>query len=144
MSEIVMRQTKTLTTLTDDLARSLSADELRLELPGRSNTIGSQFWCVVGGRESYLEALRAGKWQGFACSLNDAETHSPEVLVERLAATRADWDRLEPESLTEYQTGMVLRLNEHEAQHQGQLIRFAYSLGIAIPENWKAHWALTD
>ena len=60
----------------DSLARDHS--ELALGLPeaafskdlgARSNTIGSQFWCVIGARESYGAAIESGVWRGFSCSL---------------------------------------------------------------------------
>ena len=30
-----------------------------------SDTIGHQLWCVLGARESYPRAAKAGQWQGF-------------------------------------------------------------------------------
>jgi hypothetical protein len=36
----------------------------------------------------------------------------------------------------------VLDLLEHEAQHHGQLIRYLYALKLAIPDSWKARYAL--
>ena len=144
MTSLIFRQTKTLTGLTNDFARDIDDEDLGRSLPGRSNTIGSQFWCVVGGRESYLKALEAGQWEGFACSLSDADTHTSTTLTDALDKTRAQWLHLDPADLGDYQLGMALRLNEHEAQHQGQLIRFAYNLGISLPDSWKEHWALVD
>ena len=144
MSALIGRQTRALTGLSNDFAASLSDQDLGRSLPGRSNTIGAQFWCVVGGRESYLKALQAGQWEGFACSLTNEETHTGEVLTDALMTTRESWLQLDLSDLDEYQQGMMLRLNEHEAQHQGQLIRFAYNIGLDIPDSWKEHWALTD
>lgn len=44
--------------LTEDLASSLSGEELTMRLRDiPSNTIGEQMWCIVGARESYLEAI---------------------------------------------------------------------------------------
>ena len=144
MSSLILRQTQTLTGLSNDFVTALTDEDLARSLPGRSNTIGSQFWCVVGGRESYLKALEAGQWEGFACSLSDEETHTSATLADALEETRSRWLELDPAGLSEFQVGMTLRLNEHEAQHQGQLIRFAYNLGITLPDSWKEHWALTD
>ncbi len=33
---------------------------------------------------------------------------------------------------------------EHEAMHQGQLIRFGYALDLAFPESWAKHWSLAE
>lgn len=33
---------------------------------------------------------------------------------------------------------------EHEAAHQGQLIRYLYGLRLAIPESWRKRYALSD
>jgi hypothetical protein len=38
----------------------------------------------------------------------------------------------------------VLALLEHETQHQGQLIRYLYGLGIARPHTWQQQYALDE
>ena len=38
---------------------------------------------------------------------------------------------------------MLLALLEHEAQHQGQLIRYVYALDYTFPESWASRWALS-
>mgnify|MGYP001611840339 CR=1 FL=1 len=48
------------------------------ELP--SNTIGQQLWCVIGARESYLNGIQKGKWDGFSCSLPGAMTARKEAV----------------------------------------------------------------
>jgi hypothetical protein len=63
--------------LTEDLASSLSGEELTMRLRDiPSNTIDEQMWCIVGARESYLEAIIQNKWSGFSFSLTDVT--SPE------------------------------------------------------------------
>ncbi|MGL5010629.1 MAG: hypothetical protein ACRC6I_12165, partial [Paracoccaceae bacterium] len=58
--------------LTNALAHDLTAEALACRNgAARSNTIGNQFWCIVGARESYGRAFDAGAWQGFSCSLKD-------------------------------------------------------------------------
>ena len=45
---------------------------------------------------------------------------------------------------SEMQLGLALDLLEHEAAHQGQLIRYLYGLRLPIPESWRSRYALTD
>jgi hypothetical protein len=107
-----------------------------------SNTIGGQLWCVIGARESYSRAIRAGAWVGFSCSLDDPG--SPAKVGAALAASERDvrdalGGLIAPETVT---SGLILDLLEHEAAHQGQLIRYLYGLKLAIPASWKARYAL--
>jgi len=63
--------------LYDDLIEFLSEDTLAKRLPGLpSNELGQQLWCVVGARNSYLKALKAGEWKGFDCPMTWEETRS--------------------------------------------------------------------
>ncbi len=50
----------TLMAMWDDLVAALPPEALATRLPIRSNPIGAQLWCIVGGRESYARALREG------------------------------------------------------------------------------------
>lgn len=107
-----------------------------------SNTVGEQLWCVVGARESYTRAIEAGQWSGFSCSLTtatdqqaiaDALHHSAEALKRVLDKA---------EELGDEQYRLLINLLEHEAAHQGQLIRYFYGLKVPIPESWKSRYAL--
>lgn len=131
--------------LYDDLAREVPEASLALKLPGlASNALGAQLWCVVGARESFAGAIRSGAWPGFSCSLTAAETREREAVVAALSrsaeqvlaaideAGMGDDDRAR----------FVLRLLEHEAAHQGQLIRYLYGLRLPIPVRWKERYAL--
>ena len=129
-----------------DLVAALPSEALGLrlaELP--SNSIGSQLWCVVGARESYVRAIRAGKWQGFACRVVRVEAkdrgrmaaaleETAELAVECLADESLDW--------TPERERLLVTLLEHEAQHHGQVIRYLYGNRLAIPESWKERYAL--
>jgi hypothetical protein len=42
------------------------------------------------------------------------------------------------------QQGFLLDWLEHEAAHQGQLIRYLYGLRLAIPQSWRKRYALSD
>ena len=107
-----------------------------------SNTIGNQMWCVVGARESYCNAIQAGEWRGFSCSLKDVA--NKEKVAEAL--DRSAHDVLEAleniETYSDAQNRLIVDLLEHEIAHQGQLIRYLYGLGLSIPESWKVRYAL--
>jgi uncharacterized damage-inducible protein DinB len=128
----------------EELADGLPDEAFAAELSVPSNSIGQQFWCLVGARESYSRAIAAGGWQGFACSMNAEDiagrvgilrglTDSAEMFA--LVAANADWD--------EARTNLLLELLEHESQHMGQLIRYCYGLGYSFPDSWKKRWALS-
>ncbi len=56
-----------------------------VDLP--SNTIGQQLWCVIGARNSYLKAAKAGAWQGFSCPLASDKTGNRQAVNEALVFT---------------------------------------------------------
>ncbi|MCR8671570.1 hypothetical protein [Agrococcus sp. HG114] len=128
-----------------DLIDSLSAEQLDSRLPGLpSNTIGGQLWCVLGARESYPRAARAGSWQGFTSPLaGDAMTDARTVRA-ALEATAADVERWLGELESDGDWLHALALLEHEAQHHGQLIRYLYGLRIPRPESWQRQYALDE
>lgn len=127
-----------------DLIESVDVAVLDSRLPGlRSNTLGQQLWCVVGARESYRRAIAANEWAGFSCSL---ETTTDKTLVANALSRSAALVRevlTTIEIFTEIQNRLVIDLLEHEAAHQGQLIRYLYGLELTIPDSWKARYALT-
>lgn len=128
-----------------DLVVLLDEQQLRARLPGvRSSPVRTHFWCVVGARESYVRAARAGGWQGFTSSL--ADDHDPAAVraaLERTGTLVAEWlgglaD--DDESGIEW----ALHLLEHEAQHHGQLIRYLYGVPLPIPRSWVEQYALDE
>jgi len=131
--------------LYDDLAREVPEASLAMKLPGiASNTLGAQLWCVVGARESFAGAIRSGAWTGFSCSLTADETRQREAVTAALSRSAEqvlvaidDVDADDDDRLR-----FVLRLLEHEAAHQGQLIRYLYGLQLPIPARWKERYAL--
>ncbi|MHC2997973.1 hypothetical protein [Microbacterium sp. HJ5] len=128
-----------------DLARELPASSLgaRLrELP--SDSIQNQLRCVVGARESYVKAARAGSWQGFASPLDAVPTGDIEAVRAVIATSHrtvdAFLDDLDPAD--DEAVDRLLALLEHETQHHGQLIRYLYGLRIPRPESWQRQYAL--
>lgn len=130
--------------LTNSLAANLSSDALKSHNGvAPSNAIGAQFWCVVGARESYARAFKAGAWQGFACSLIDIETPKAvhAALVQSKETMLALLD-LPDETLSEARKNILITLLEHEAQHHGQLIRYFYANRIDFSPAFAKRYAL--
>jgi hypothetical protein len=131
--------------LWDELIAELPEPALGMKLRGlRSNTIGAQLWCVVGARETYASAIRSGAWPGFSCSL-DADAAQRKAAVRATLASSADVIRGlldELETYVDARARFLVDLLEHEAAHQGQLIRYLYGLDLPIPAGWKARYAL--
>lgn len=129
--------------LYQELVAEIPESSLAEKLPQLpSNTLGQQLWCVVGARESYSRAIEAGEWLGFACSLEQA--HAREDVAQALSAsgTALMESISRNDSPTQTQCELILDLLEHEAAHQGQLIRYLYGLRIPIPVGWKSRYAL--
>lgn len=128
-----------------DLAASLPDGSLDARLPAPSSSVGNQLWCVIGGRESYTASIAQGAWAGFDCSLDyEDRTSSEDVLAALSAAAAAFEGQIDGIEWDDEREGLLLDLLEHEAQHQGQMIRYLYGLGLPIPASWKDRWSLHD
>lgn len=129
----------------EDLVALLPQGALLAELPVPSNTIGAQLWCVVGARESYARAIQGGAWSGFSCSLTAEAARRTDGVLATLRSSSADVMRALGDlggPAAAAREGFVVDLLEHEAQHQGQLIRYVYGLGYEFPDSWRSRWAL--
>ena len=127
--------------LTRDLFAHLDEASLQLDLGGLpSNRIAGQAWCIVGARESYTRAIKAGEWSGFACSLKEPGTK--QAVLAALDNSRAALDTIEFSELTEKQGALVLDLLEHEIQHHGQLIRYVYANRLGFPKSWNERYTV--
>lgn len=141
MSKLIERLT-TAFKLTEDLVDSLSNDALKLSLGDLpSNTIGEQIWCMVGARESYLQAIIHSEWSGFSCSLTDVSSHSSvSDSLKNSSESCIDYiQSIEPNSI---QTDFLFLLLEHEIQHHGQLIRYVYGNKLPFPDSWKDRYTV--
>jgi hypothetical protein len=128
-----------------ELVSALPEEALERKLPLPSNSIGAQYWCVVGARESYTRAITAGEWVGFKCSLTANDVKEKQRVMDALDRSAAEFEREAGKAVwTERTTALLLDLYEHETQHQGQLIRYVYGLGLKFPQSWIDRWALTD
>lgn len=133
--------------LSSDLAAALDSPALGCRNgTSKSNTIGQQFWCVIGARESYAKAILQSNWQGFACSLTKDDVHDVTAIRAALERSRelvlASIEQVGAAGWNEKQIGYILDIIEHEAQHHGQLIRFYYSNKIEFPRSLSARYSL--
>lgn len=141
MSTPLTRRLEAQFVLYDDLAATLPAETLASRLGElRSNTIGEQLWCVVGGRESWAKAIPDGEWQGFACSLN--EPHDPAQVRAALSASADQVRAVLGGDLAEASEDQALGLLEHEAGHAGQLLRYVLGLELEVPPSWETYFGV--
>lgn len=122
-----------------DLVARLDDEALvaRLDVP-KHKSLQEHLWCVVGARESYARALRAGKWSGFACSMSAYSKDDFSTSLE--SSSRAVLDALATvENWTAEHDELLMSLAEHEVMHEGQIIRHVYGVGGTLPPSWK--WA---
>jgi len=128
-----------------ELAESLPREAFGQKLSIPSNTIGGQFWCLIGARESYAKAIKENGWVGFSCFMPFESTTEKEKVLEMLSHTAQDFEKVLKEiEWTNNRDDLLLDLLEHETQHQGQLIRYVYGLKYKFPKSWTERWALDE
>lgn len=128
--------------LTLDLVQVISTDDLKLKLKDMSsNTMGEQFWCIIGARESYLNAIINGGWVGFSCSLNDT-TSKDKVMLCLKESAEDSLKYLNNYELNEVQVELLFLLLEHEILHHGQLIRYIYGNKLTFPKSWNERYTV--
>ena len=143
MRDTVSAHLKALFASHQDLAESLPDEAFAQRLSVPSNTIGAQFWCLIGTRESFARAISEGVWAGWNCSMSGEETGDKQKVVQVLKQAAQQFeDTLTSTEWTNTRDGMLLDLLEHESQHQGQLIRFVYGLKHKFPTSLAERWAL--
>jgi uncharacterized damage-inducible protein DinB len=150
LSEIFLKQWRNIRKLTYDYLDMLEPEHLSLTLPfPESKSLGYQFWCMVGAHESYLKKLEQGQWQGFASSLDQLETVTPQTIKAQMMKSDAAMAELVSSldlqaTLKNGQPGyeVVQRMIEHEMHHHGQLINFMFCHHLPIPPSWNEEWAL--
>jgi hypothetical protein len=140
--KIIIRHLHKAFDLTADLVHAITTDDLKLKLKDLpSNTIGEQLWCIIGARESYLNAIINECWMGFSCSL-DNTTSKNKVLKCLEKSAEDSLDFLNGTELNEKQIELLLALLEHEIQHHGQLIRYFYGNKLAFPQSWNERYTV--
>lgn len=137
--------------MTYDFLNEIKEEDLEKKLPfPKSQSLGYQFWCMVGAQESNLSLISQGKWEGFSCSLDKEDKVTKEVIVSHLGqADKKLMETLEQTDLLQkFEDGNTPLMNymilvEHESHHQGQIINFIYAHDLPIPKSWEEKWALT-
>ena len=139
---LIVERLKSAFLLTEDLIEALPEAALCFKLEHLpSNTIGQQFWCMVGARESYDRAIRNEGWLGFSCSLKDPE--SIKAVHQAVKKSKDDiLDYITYKELNPLQLDLLMDLLEHELQHHGQLIRYVYGNKLEFPESWKKRYTV--
>lgn len=128
--------------LTKNLVEILPTEAFKLKLKDLpSNTMGQQFWCIVGARESYLKAIINECWSGFSCSLED--TISKDKILKSIQGSAEEClAYLNNHRLSEIQVEYLVILLEHEIQHHGQLIRYVYGNKLTFPKSWSERYTV--
>ena len=137
---------------TYDLLDVLRQADLAKTLPfPASQSIGYQFWCMLGSQESWVAFLQNGALEHWSCSLSGVPPAELTLDVFRQRFQAADEHYLSALAVTSLLepyanslTPLVVHqmLVEHEAHHHGQLINFTYALDLPIPASWAEQWAL--
>lgn len=151
LSQILFQQWQEIRGLSYDYLGQLTPEQLALRLPFEtSQTLGYQFWCMLGAHESYLRQLESGAWHGFACSLDGMGEITPAIIARQMRAADAHMAELlagmvlEP-PLVNGQPAytVVMQMIKHEMHHHGQLINFLYCHRLPIPASWQNEWHLS-
>lgn len=139
---------------TYDLLDELADGDLSKRLPfAESEDLLNQFYCMLGTQESWPPVLLEGVLNHWSCTL-DAVSTGQALTIEQIRTPMQEADRQLFETLKEVDwqrtfadgttpLAKYLRLVEHEAHHQGQLINFIYANHLPIPASWADAWALT-
>ena len=151
LSSILPEQWREIRRLTYDYLDVLSMSDLDLRLPfPESQTLGYQFWCMVGAHESYLNKLEHGTWQGFSSSLDQLASITPATIKDQMLIADDKMERVLTSidldaPLANGQAGydVVFQMIKHEMHHHGQLINFTYCHHLPIPASWQDEWALS-
>lgn len=110
---------------------------MKFDVP-RHKSLLEHLWCVVGARESYAKALRAGQWQGFSCSMTNYSQNDFRTSLK--ASAKSVSDAIEAiEEWTHDHDEFLAALAEHEVMHEGGIIRHVYGTEGTLPSSWK--WA---
>ncbi|MBX3013584.1 MAG: DinB family protein [Caldilineaceae bacterium] len=150
VTEILAAQWQEIRQLTYAYLDALQPEQLALRLPfPTSQSLGYQFWCMVGAHESYLHKLEKGAWQGFASSLDQFTEITPAIIKAQMQQADARLSQLlqqidlnAPLHNGEPGYTVVFQMIKHEMHHHGQLINFLFCHQLAIPPAWQAEWSL--
>jgi hypothetical protein len=151
LHNVLLGQWQDLRHLTYDYLDMLEPAHLDLKLPfATSQTLGYQFWCMVGAQESYTRKLEHGKWQGFSSSLDQFEEVTPAIITQQMKKADEALTHLLQTMTSErkllngqYAHEIVFQMIKHESHHHGQLLNFMFCFRLPIPQSWHDEWALS-
>jgi hypothetical protein len=127
--------------LSHDLFDHLDEASLLLDLPNLpSNRMAGQAWCICGRARELPARDPRGRLAGLL--LQSREPARKAAVLQTMAATSAELDRLEFAGLGQAQTELAFALLRHEVQHHGQLIRYVYANGLTFPASWNARYTV--
>jgi len=137
---------------TYDFLDVITPEDLIKKLPfPDSQSLYYQLDCMLGTTETFTDFIRTGEWERWHCSLpNHVESVPIEQIREHMKQSDEQLLKIfDQETLLIKQQDTTsplqkyMRLVEHEAHHQGQLINFIYALNLPIPYSWEETWELT-
>lgn len=150
LTHILLTQWQEIRRLTYAYLALLEREQLALTLPfPASQSIGYQFWCMVGAHEYYLNQLEQSGEHEFHSSLDDFPEVTPALIQQQLQAGDArltHWLQSHDPFMqlangqSAYQ--LVFQMIKHEMHHHGQLINFLFCHRLPIPQSWQEEWAL--
>ena len=154
LHDVLLAQWQELRRLTYDYLDVLNPESLSLKLPfPTSQSLGYQFWCMLGAQESYTKKLEHGTWQGFSSSLDQFAVVTPAIVTQQmknadkrlaeLLVTISPDHQLPHGQYAQVTHEILFRIIKHESHHHGQLINFLYCFHLPIPQSWQEEWALT-
>eukprot|EP00439_Symbiodinium_sp_Y106_P088970 s1_g1506.t1 len=127
MRERIIENLKARFAAYDELVADLDdvALDARIDVP-KHKSLKEHLWCVVGARESYATALKAGEWQGFNCSMTafSASDFKSALKASAQAVVDAVGDK---SAWTAAHDDLLATLAEHEVMHEGK------SFGMFMP-----------
>ncbi len=145
MREAVITHVQAMFAAHSELVEHLPEEALGQALPVPSSTIGQQLWCINGARESFTSAIVEGVWVGYDNSLAYEDSARRAVVRAALESSARTFEAaIAGVAWDSARHGLLLDLLEHEAQHQGQLIRYVYALPYRFPASWAERWALNS
>jgi hypothetical protein len=151
LNDALLTQWQSLRRLTYDYLDILEPAHFVQKLPfATSQTLGYQFWCMLGAQESYIKKLQHGKWQGFSSSLDQFDEITSSIvtqqmkladnaLVQLLSTVNSDYQLQNGQ----YGHEVAFQIIKHESHHHGQLINFMFCFHFPIPQSWHDEWNLT-
>ena len=124
----------------NDLIAHIDAETLEatLDIP-RAKSVRDHLWCIVGTRQSYAEVIRTDSTLNWSCSVS--QHTRADYMRELKSSGQAFLDAVSAvDEWTERRLEALATMTEHEAMHEGQIIRQVWGLAKTLPEScaWTA------